>query len=96
MFEQVFDDASILGSTVFNSTPEGQYTKLQEEVRELGDDPSDLNEIVDCMLVLMIGAAASGHTSNDVLMAMHHKLEKCKNRKWKLTDNGTYHHVKEQ
>jgi hypothetical protein len=94
-FDEVFAAAATLGRELFGSTPAGQARKLQEEAGEWADAPGDLEEMADCLLALVIGVAASGHTADDLLEAARAKIALCRRRKWVETEAGVFRHVKE-
>jgi predicted house-cleaning noncanonical NTP pyrophosphatase (MazG superfamily) len=64
--------------------------KLQEEVQELNEEPN-MEELADCMLVLV---GLSQHLEGDLKEALQAKITKNEHRNWELQDDGTYHHIK--
>jgi hypothetical protein len=94
-FETLFLQAAELGRTKFGSTPLGQARKLVEEAGELEAEPTNLEEMADCLLALMIGCAASGRSAADLLAAAEAKLEVCWGRTWVEVSKGVYRHVED-
>lgn len=79
--------------------PDGGYrgqsivAHLAKEVVELAENPRDMVEVADCMLLLMHLAHQNG---GDLRSAMARKLEINRHRKWGKPDaNGVVEHVRE-
>lgn len=75
------------------STPEVMVRKFMEESQEFLEEPS-LDEVIDCMVVLMFWAKQSGISADQVLTRMYERLEIWKQRTYEVLPDGTYHHVK--
>ena len=69
--------------------------KLQDEVKELLENPDDPMEWADCFLLLIDAAQRKGHSMDDILEFCIQKLEINKKRTWQKQSNGVYRHVKE-
>lgn len=87
LFEQFIDFSQ---STFVDAEAQSYLTKLGEEAKELGENPS-MEELADCMLVLV---GLSRFLPGELKQALHEKIEKNINRKWERQPDGTYHHVK--
>lgn len=68
---------------------------LKKEVVELEERPRALEEIADCFMLLCEIARHSGFNMKWLLKASADKLEICKQRKYVLTEEGLYEHVRE-
>ncbi len=73
----------------------GPLHHLQEEVKELIDNPGDDMEWADCFLLLLDAAWRQGHSVEDLFDFAIKKLAINKKRKWKLNENGVYNHIEE-
>jgi predicted house-cleaning noncanonical NTP pyrophosphatase (MazG superfamily) len=67
---------------------------LQEEVKELIDNPNDEAEWADCFLLLLDAARRKGHSVDDLVKFANAKLEINKARSWKQNENGVFKHIK--
>lgn len=72
----------------------GPLHHLQEEVKELIDNPDDELEWADCFLLLLDAARRKGHSVDDLVRFANAKLEINKKRSWKKDDNNVFKHVK--
>jgi predicted house-cleaning noncanonical NTP pyrophosphatase (MazG superfamily) len=84
-------------STFTQATPESWCKHLQKEVAELAEDPSDLEEIADCMILLAGLAHKQNYTPQDLRQAIREKLEINKKRVWGKPDkDGVVEHVRDE
>lgn len=72
----------------------GPLHHLQEEVKELIDNPNDEAEWADCFLLLLDAARRKGHSVDDLVKFANAKLEINKARSWKQNENGVFKHIK--
>ena len=70
----------------------GTWSKLKEEVDELGEDFEDIEEYADVMILFVQVAAYSGYSMNDVFNAARKKFLKNQNRTWKKSGDGFFQH----
>lgn len=75
----------------FNSG--GSSLHLQEEVKELHENPQDLLEYADCLMLIIDKARLEGFTMTDLALACERKLEINKIRKWVKVEHGYFKHV---
>lgn len=77
--------------------PTGPLKHLAKEVGEVLDNPKDLTEHADCLLLLCDAARRSGFTCDQLLAAAWAKLEVNKARKWSVPTKGdeAVEHVRE-
>ncbi len=66
---------------------------LQEEVKELIENPDDTMEWADCFLLILDAARRKGHSIDDLISFANAKLEINKKRSWKLTNDGIFKHI---
>lgn len=71
----------------------GPLHHLQEEVKELIDNPDDELEWADCFLLLLDAARRKGHSMDDLVRFANAKLEINKKRSWKKGENNVFKHV---
>lgn len=93
-----------LRKCVFNWTeqtfgrPRDPLTKIESELAEIKDNPGDLEEWADLLILLMdaYSLAQEGKTAADLLEMAWQKMEKNKARKWAAVPGkpGTYQHIK--
>lgn len=61
---------------------EGVLDHLAAELDEVGENPGDVMEWVDVLLLAFDGAARAGHAPDNLLSAFHAKIEVNKQREW--------------
>lgn len=61
---------------------EGILQHMAKEMDEVRAEPDDLMEWVDLMILALDGAWRSGHTSAEIIEALHAKQEKNLAREW--------------
>lgn len=82
--------------TFGRTEPSGSLAHLASEVEELREDPSDIGEYADCLLLLLDAAAISGFSTRDLLRAVWTKMERNKARTWGAPNaEGFCEHVSE-
>ena len=80
--------------TFKRTTPDGALAHLAREVDELRDQPHDLEEYADCMMLLLNGAGLAGYSMDDLLDACQTKLTINKQRTWGPLDaEGVSQHI---
>jgi hypothetical protein len=77
-----------------DATPIEHLKKLQQEVNESIQAPTDITEYADCLLALFGAAYRAGFTYAELVVATANKLIVCQNRKWERKPDGTYQHIK--
>lgn len=95
-WQKLQDDIGLFADVAFeNSTARAKALHLAEEAVEAADDPSDILEWADCMILLLDGARKAGFTTQDVYQAVLRKMEINKTRQWGARDkDGIVRHVK--
>ena len=73
--------------TFKDSTMESNLAHLRDEIDEIEQNPDDIEEWADVILLYMNGASLAGHTMDDILEAAYKKYEKNINRKWGIPDD---------
>ena len=68
-------------------------THLKEEVQELIEQPTDLMEWADCLLLLTDAADRAGLSIEDLIDAATLKLEINKKRTWEKGADGVFRHT---
>lgn len=79
--------------------PIGPLKHLIKEVQETMEDPSNIVEWADCMIILFDGCRRAGHTFRDLVGAMRGKHQVNVTRKWPKADSGNpepIEHVREE
>lgn len=72
----------------------GPLLHLQDEVKELIENPNDKMEWADCLLLLLDAAWRKGHSVQDLFDFADEKLQINKKRKWEKQSNGVFYHIK--
>lgn len=68
----------------------GKITHLAKEVQELAAAPDSMEEVADCLLLLM----DIGRDPDAILRAVRAKLEVCRARKWgEQSPDGVIEHI---
>ncbi|MDD9900506.1 MAG: DUF550 domain-containing protein [Alphaproteobacteria bacterium] len=82
--------------TFGTSTPRAKALHLAEEAQEAADDPADIIEWADCIILLLDGVRKAGYTTDDLYDAVQRKMEINKNRTWGKADkDGVVRHKKD-
>lgn len=77
-------------------SPNPAIHHLAKEVIELVEQPYDLEEYADCLLILLHALDLAGHSLPDLLKKAWEKHEKNKKRKWGKPDvNGVIEHIRD-
>lgn len=76
---------------------EGIVKHIQNELIEVLDNPKDVSEWIDVILLALDGARRAGFVGEDIAYALFEKQHKNEKRKWgdHLAPNEAGHHVKE-
>jgi len=83
--------------TFRNSTILSNIKHLRDELDEIEESSDDIEEWADAIILYMNAAHLSGHSMDDILIAVHKKFEKNKNRSWGEPDErGVVKHINEQ
>lgn len=94
MTNRIFSElADFLNDKFPDLTVDSQFKKLENEMLELKQYPSDVMEYADCFLCLFGLAHSSGISFNELRKAIVEKMEIVKKRKWKKESDGTYQHI---
>lgn len=81
--------------TFADESPLGAIKHLQREVKELHDNPADITEYADCLLLLMSTASRAGFSMHDIVRAGWEKLAVNKGREWGTPDSeGIIEHTR--
>lgn len=70
-------------------TPDQVWLKLEEELKELKERPTDAWEWADVLILIFDLMELYGI---DPIKAIHWKMATNRQRKWELTDDGTLKH----
>ncbi len=82
--------------TFKNQTVDGKLAHLIKEVGELRDDPTDILEFADCLMLLLDAARLQGITATDILINAWYKLGINKQREWGQPNaDGSVEHISE-
>lgn len=73
---------------------DGVLNHLKREIQEFEEDPSDISELADMLMLVMDAGRLSGHSADDILKAFSKKHIDNTKRKWALLPDGSYTHVK--
>lgn len=80
--------------TFGESSMESNIDHLRDELAEIIENPTDIEEWADVMLLYMNALSFVDFTMDDVLEAVHKKYEKNNKRKWgKPDDRGVVKHL---
>lgn len=60
----------------------GVIEHIRKQLAEIEEEPADLAEWIDVVLLALDGAWRAGHAPQEIAQALHDKLEKNKARKW--------------
>ena len=78
-------------------SPIGALYHLQEEAFEAMDEPYDIMEYADCMMLIIDATRNAGFTADELMEAVNKKLRINQRRKWGRPDkNGVINHIKEK
>jgi len=75
-----------------NRTPEGTLLKLFEEIGELAQNPGDIDEFADILIVLLDLAYQENINANDLVPAVMRKMEINRSRSWDVNQLGVMSH----
>lgn len=77
----------------------GTIDHIKRELIEIEENPFDIYEWFDIIMLSINGAIRHGHSSQDIINAFHKKFEINKNRKWKnfedVPEGEAITHIKE-
>jgi hypothetical protein len=76
-------------------TCEGLVAHIQKELKEVLDDPSDLEEWVDVIFLALDGASRSGHSGREVSLMILKKFSVLEKRKWE-NKGGHFEHERRE
>lgn len=95
LWQQLQDDIGAFAEKTFpDASPRSKALHLSEEAKEAADNPSDISEWADCMILLSDGARKSGFSMDDLYQAVLRKMEINKKRKWDAGDkDGIIRHI---
>jgi hypothetical protein len=60
----------------------GLIKHIRKELKEIIDDPTDLEEWVDIMILAIDGAWRHGASAEEIVAMYHVKMQKNRDRKW--------------
>ena len=84
--KETFKDSTILSN----------IEHLRDEIDEIEEFPENIEEWADVIILYMNAAYLSGHSMDEILIAVHKKFEKNKNRSWGEPDErGVVKHINE-
>ena len=61
---------------------EGIINHIKKELDEILEDPHDLEEWIDVVILALDGAWRAGYEPEEIIQAFHRKIKKNKNRSW--------------
>lgn len=80
--------------TFKDSTIASNIEHLHDELDEIKETSDDIEEWADAIILYMNAAYLSGHSMDDILIAVHKKFEKNKKRSWGEPDErGVVKHI---
>lgn len=85
-------------ASTFGPSPrtQGIIDHLKKELIEVGENPNDLGEWVDLVILALDGAWRHGHAPKDIILAMQAKMRKNEGRTWPdwrtLSENAAIEH----
>lgn len=89
-YEELFERFRNFSRQTFKDAKAQSYlNKLKEESEELQENPC-MEELADCMLVLV---GLSRFLEGDLKAELQKKIEKNEKRTWVKMPDGTYHHT---
>ena len=68
--------------------------KLKEEIKEVIENPDDISEYADCIIVLFSACGKRNIPYSELVKTIKEKFEINKNREWYEIKPGIYKHVK--
>lgn len=71
----------------------GVLAHLSKEVKELRDDPCDLEEYADVLMLVFDAASHAGYTYLELIKATRQKLEENERRHWVKQPDGSFQHT---
>lgn len=93
-FEQIYrEHGRFVRETFPDHTLAGHIAKLKTECDEIMNDPNDVMEFADVLLVFMSMANTAGFDPREILTAAEIKLNINRSRKWRKLHDGTYQHL---
>ena len=82
--------------TFGESSLESNIDHLRDELNEVVENPNDIEEWADVMLLYMNASSFVGHTMDDIFEAVQKKYEKNNKRTWGEPDErGVVKHISE-
>ena len=64
------------------SRTEGVIEHIKKELEEIRENPQDIKEWIDVMILAMDGAWRAGYTAEEICTTLKNKLEENKKRSW--------------
>lgn len=94
-FQRLQDRVAAFQQDRFPAQPlEGKLAHLVREAKELHDNPSDLSEWADVVILIFGAAAQAGLDTVELGNAALAKLTICESRQWGPADSeGVHHHL---
>jgi len=95
-WQQLQDDIGVFTEKTFpGATARSKALHLAEEAHEAADDPADVIEWADCMILLLDGARRAGFSTDALFEAVQRKMKINKERTWNAADkDGIFRHAK--
>ena len=82
-WQQLQDDIGIFTEKTFpDATPRSKALHMAEEAIEAANDPQDILEWADCMILLLDAARKAGYSTSDIYDGVLRKMEINKTRTW--------------
>lgn len=60
----------------------GVVAHIKKELAEIEEDPSDIKEWVDVIVLAIDGATRQGHSGDELVVAYHAKMRENREREW--------------
>jgi len=90
--DQLADEVKEVADRLFpGRTDQSTYLKLYEEIAEVIASDGDHDELADLFILLLDQAKRKGM---NIEVCVYNKLTILETRVWKMTPQGTFHHVK--
>ena len=95
-FEDRFEKVALLNKTHFpKSQMKHNLIHMKGEIKEVLENPDDIEEWADIIICYMGGFGKTNHTLAELFESVDKKIDKNMKRKWKYNGRGLYSHIKE-
>lgn len=70
--------------------------KLKDEIKEVEEDPTNIEEFSDCLIALLAATETAGFSYKELKKSALKKIKVNINRNWEQKPDGTFQHINKQ